>query len=663
MKLLIIAGPYEADRIRRAAVSAGFETVAVEPGESLSGWISATRPDLIVMAPQIVNADPNVALAKVRAAPRGRVPIFLVGDAADEARFKGLADGFFVRPIAPGDLIEQARARVVPASERSGPVSAAAPSPPSPPPSQSQSPSPVLDLKPLVAQGDAAPVPVAPPPTPPGAEAVHAGDLLKEIAASIDASLDAEMSDAARVLSDEAAEPADEALDELRDESSQKTVEVPSGVVDKMREKGDVTGDVTGTRGHGVPGTEAVALERQGTPAPSERGAIGAPDLAALLGRICAEGLTGSLALRRGPIQKTIVFEEGAPILARSSALEDRMGEMLARQGRLSRDQQRASAQVLANSGRRLGVVLVDMGIIKESELAPLVRRHYEEIIYSLFAWRGSEGDGAPGDDGEWRLTPERPDRRESIRLTDPAPALITEGIRRKYTAERLLRCLGGATQVLRPTGGDGSGVPSTILDRMALGDDERALVPLFDGVRTLEEIRTSATVLDETLYALAWALVVLRGVVPMRASTAAMVAPRPSAPPIESDQPGQQDQPNQQDQIDETRGARRRAERERAIDRARVLFRYALVQEGDYFQLLGLSREATSHEVRRAYQSLARELSVQAADAALVAELGEQLRAVRTVVDEALRVLGDPRMRRRYQAHLPDGSAAGRPE
>ena len=122
MKLLIIAGPYEADQIRRAAVSAGFETVAIEPGESLSGWISATRPDLIVMAPQIVNRDPNVALAKVRATPRGRVPIFFVGDAADEARLRPLADGFFVRPIAPADLVEQARARVFPSHDKSGPI-------------------------------------------------------------------------------------------------------------------------------------------------------------------------------------------------------------------------------------------------------------------------------------------------------------------------------------------------------------------------------------------------------------------------------------------------------------------------------------------------------------------------------------------------------------
>src|SRR6185503_14717949 len=116
MKLLIIAGPYEADRIRKAALSAGFETVAVEPGESLSGWITASRPELIVMAPQIVHPDPALALAKVRAAPRGRVPIFLVGDAADEARLRDLADGFFVRPIAPELLLERARAILTPAN-------------------------------------------------------------------------------------------------------------------------------------------------------------------------------------------------------------------------------------------------------------------------------------------------------------------------------------------------------------------------------------------------------------------------------------------------------------------------------------------------------------------------------------------------------------------
>jgi len=120
MKLLIISGPYEADRLRKAAVSAGFEAVAVEPGESLYGWITASRPALIVMAPQMVHPDPEQALAKVRSVPRGRVPIFLVGDAADEARMTGIADGFFIRPVAPDELLERARAVLVALAKEGG---------------------------------------------------------------------------------------------------------------------------------------------------------------------------------------------------------------------------------------------------------------------------------------------------------------------------------------------------------------------------------------------------------------------------------------------------------------------------------------------------------------------------------------------------------------
>ena len=61
------------------------------------------------MAPQMVHPDPAQALAKVRSVPRGRVPIFLVGDGADEPRLAGLADGFFVRPVSPDELLARAR--------------------------------------------------------------------------------------------------------------------------------------------------------------------------------------------------------------------------------------------------------------------------------------------------------------------------------------------------------------------------------------------------------------------------------------------------------------------------------------------------------------------------------------------------------------------------
>ena len=47
-------------------------------------------------------------------------------------------------------------------------------------------------------------------------------------------------------------------------------------------------------------------------------------------------------------------------------------------------------------------------------------------------------------------------------------------------------------------------------------------------------------------------------------------------------------------------------------------------------------------------------ELAPTSLDPAVVAELGAELRAIRVVLDEALRVLGEPAMRERYERHLP---------
>jgi hypothetical protein len=672
MKLLIIAGPYEADRIRRAAVSAGVESVAVEPGESLSGWITASRPDLIVMAPQIVNPDPSVAVGKVRAVPRGRVPIFLIGDAAEEERLKGLGDGFFVRPIAIDQLLARVHDRLAregdtvldrragpPGEGGSGPIPvevAAVGSGPKSGPVLAGGKRPLPSLKPLVSASDASgPVVVAKP------RVTESSALFMKLAESIDATLDAEMYDVARsvgalrrapppppppppsgrrppeedlertpmvsptaVVAHAAfsAETASEALAELGEGGEQKTVQVSRDTFVRLM----------GDRAQAAKLTDVVV----GTPAPVESGKIAVDsDVAALLGRMALQRLTGRLTLRRGGVDKTITFDRGTPVLAASSDPQDRMGEMLVRQGRVTVAQQAQAAAMLATSeGRRFGGLLVDSGVLKLSELTELVCRHYEEIIHSVFAW----------EDGEWLLGPEQAPEDENVLLTEHPAALILEGIRRKYGVTRLRRCLGGGGQIFRIPAAEAT---SEILLRMRLDHEERALVALFDGVRSLDEIRAVSTAPEEGVYCLAWALFVLGHLerVDQRADQAAATASVAAG--------GAGSGGHSNGQVEAARA------RDRAIDRARVLARYALVEEGDYFQVLGVSRSANAHEVRRAHQALMRELAPGALDPALAAELGAELRAIRAVLDEALRVLGEGPLRARYEAAVP---AAGAP-
>jgi uncharacterized protein DUF4388 len=692
MKVLIIAGPYEADRVRRAVVSAGFEAVAVEPGESLSGWITASRPDLIVLAPQIVNADPAAALAKVRAVPRGRVPTFLVGDAVDEARLKDLADGFLARPLSTTDLVARVRARLgatsssgsgsgerrLPTGEQgipapmtdggsgdflragtsksglpgaSGGASGAGPSTGARTPTSSPGAKLLPTLKPLVSAADAA---GAAPVT--RARVSEAGAMFMKLAESIDASMDAEMLDVARAVgalrrevpaappptsgprtgarrapddlfertpmapmtalaaaaalggageSTALSHPSPfDADDEPRDESRQKTLEVPRDVFAKM-----IAERIAAARDGGA---------EAGAPAPVERGKLADGDVAAQLARLYLQRLTGRLVLRRDAVEKVIFFDRGAPILGMSSDPDDRMGEMLVRQGRLTAAQLEQASEGLPRAERRLGVVLVEQGFIKPTELSIVVRRHFEEIIQSAFAW----------EDGEWSLGPGQP-TQEIVLLDEHPAAIILAGIRRKYGAARLARCLGGGAQLLRlaagrfPAGDGGL----DLLSLMAVTPEERTIAELFDGARTLDEVRALSGARDEVVGGIAWALSVLGQldrVTPGNVAVSAALG---------------------------TNGAGRHAA---AGDRERVLGRYALVEEGDYFQVLDLPRGASLDDVRRAHARLMGELAPTSLDAGLVAELGAELRAIRAVLDEALRVLGEAGMRRRYETHLP---------
>ena len=678
MKLLIIAGPYEADRIRRAVVSAGFEAVAVEPGESLSGWITASRPDLIVLAPQIVNADPEVALAKVRAVPRGRVPTFLVGEPEDEARMKDLADGFLVRPLSTTELVERVRARLGAApSGTGGLVSAGSPSERPAGASVARS---LPTLRPLVAAADAdVGIPVS------RARTSQAGALFVKLAESIDATLDAEMLSVARSVgaprreappsarrapesavasaapsqpapspkagrrpsedpfertpmapmtalaaaaalplpsASETRAPASAAVEassaaafeavEAEHASRQKTVEVPRDVFAKM-----IADRIAATHDGGT---------AAGAPAPVESGKLADNDVAAQLGRMSFQRLTGRLVLRRGPVEKIIFFDRGAPVLGTSNLPEDRMGEMLVRQGRLTAKQLARAAAELPGAERRLGLVLVESGFITASELPVIVRRHFEEIIHSTFGW----------EDGEWALGPGQPSH-EIVLLDEHPGAIIIAGIRRKYSAARLARCLGGGGHTFRLASGAAT---AEVVRGMALTPEERAVVGLFDGTRTLEEVRAYLGAREEVVAGVAWALSVLgqlerveprvadaangpgaRAVNGAGAPTAAAGLERPSAEPSE---------------------------------RERVRARYALVEEGDYFQVLDLPRGASLEDVRRAHDALMSALAPTSLAPSLVAELGAELRAIRRVLDEALRVLGEPTMRLRYESHLP---------
>jgi hypothetical protein len=264
-----------------------------------------------------------------------------------------------------------------------------------------------------------------------------------------------------------------------------------------------------------------------------------------------------------------------------------------------------------------MGEILVEMGFLKPRELLPAVRHHIEDIVYSLFAWDSGEFAVAPGDPPG-----------ERIRLTRHPAALVLEGVRRKYGREQLEVRLGSAAAVV---GVRSSRQLSAIAAMADLSPAERSVVQKLDGERTIDQAAEAAQVPVLVALQIAFGLVALGVGEVVDHGPALAERPLP---------------------------ARSRAligETDLAIDRQRVLAKHALVHEADYFTLLGVRRDATTFEIRRAYEAARRDYAPGGFPPELQRELSGELWEIGQLIEEAYQVLRDERVRRAYQSHLVD--------
>lgn len=611
LKFLIIAGPYEADLIRRAAVAAGCEAIAIEAGDSLSGWVSAARPDAIVVTSRAVKSKVTETVEALRALPGGNVPIVMLCDANEQTDADAAADMAFVRPVAPQAVVEAARGLVerrrasqvpppvqgelaqpgsspaVVAAEMDKAHSSVNEKAPSEPRLRSLSPDPsgLRGLAPLMVERRRSPTasPQTQPLPPPFA---------RRLSDSIDQALDAEME---RTLSTVAPLPGGrtERLDET-------TREVPQAFVNT------ILADAHHVLGTASPLTDLARVgrtKRTGFPAAGE---LAQTSVAMLLGLALQEGATGRLRLRHGDCEKSVFFEAGRPVLAVSSAIADRMVQMLVRQGTVTNDQAKTAIDVATQTGRRMGAVLVDLGFIKSAELLPAVRQHYEEIVFSLFAW----GEGSFRFESGATADPRR------VRLLRHPAALVMEGILRSHDEGRLHKAL-GRDELLRLEPGVGG--PDVLLE-VSGGDPAVSRIPvLFDGVRPLSEVVRASAQPRVVVLQVAVVLRCFGLLVPVRSGESTSSVPEGVT------------------------------SRDREIDRERIAARAALVHEGDYFHVLGVPPNAGVGEVRQAYERISRELSAASVGSELATELAVALEEIRGAVEEAYVVLTDEGLRQAY--------------
>ncbi|HCF61825.1 MAG TPA: hypothetical protein DFS52_27995, partial [Myxococcales bacterium] len=343
------------------------------------------------------------------------------------------------------------------------------------------------------------------------------------------------------------------------------------------------------------------------TPAPfAPRGTLGLLDAPTLICRAFESRLTGRVDIAGADAERTLWFEEGRLVAAASTSLVERIEDLALRAGLVTGPQHHALRMSEERLARRLALVMVELGYIRPNEMYPLVCKHVQEIAFSVFL----------DDESAYVYSEEPPPSEERVVLPLHPYALATEGIRRKYSSERLYARLGGPATLLRARG------QGFELDYLGLGARERRLGSMVDGLRTLEEILFESGVEELA------ALKVLYALVAVGAVEIAVLG----------------------------QAARAKSPEEAArLDLSRVADKYNQALSGDYFQILGLRRDATGYEVREAYERLSRELSAERFIAIADPSVHARLQEIGRALAEAADVLSDDAVRAQYARSLTE--------
>lgn len=336
-------------------------------------------------------------------------------------------------------------------------------------------------------------------------------------------------------------------------------------------------------------------------------------DSVRVMARAVRARFSGAIAFEDSAGIRRAVFRDGDFVTAASGIDGESLVAFLGERGDLRPDAVQRLGRKLPQFGRHAGAALIAQGHLRQDDLWPVLRAHAEWLLTRLsLVERGAASLE--------RQLPPRISAEPSVFGGATGAEVLIEVVRHAVPPSQAVSWLGG-THVRFAEGEAGS-----LLGESALPDEDLLLVRGASG-STLGDLldRAGSPDIAPVLFSL-----VELGVLRVRTSA----APARNLPP-------------------------------RAVDpldhealRARIRARRALVDEGDYFALLGVSRSATSYDIRRAYSALRQELDPGRVLTPTTADLGDDVALILDVLDEAYEILRDQVRRDRYRRALEDGPA-----
>ena len=235
-----------------------------------------------------------------------------------------------------------------------------------------------------------------------------------------------------------------------------------------------------------------------------------------------------------------------------------------------------------------------------------MVRAHLEEVYCSLLEM----------EEGAYAYLPELADDNDRVVLEAAPLHLLMRGIRRKYALPRLMAQVGSPSSLLVPRSED-----LTWATPLQLSPEEYGMLRLLDGTRNVEDLVFSSGVEALSVYQVLFTMLLVGAAdIRVRGIDGVMT---PGNPRVDT------------------------------IDRERIREKVEQARTQDYYQILGISRDANLYEVQQAWQQQLTDYAKNRFSVATCSTFGEQIDEIATILTDARDVLTDEDTRTMYTRHM----------
>lgn len=215
---------------------------------------------------------------------------------------------------------------------------------------------------------------------------------------------------------------------------------------------------------------------------------------AVLLVALAARDANAVLELRRNQLQKTVIFDDGAPVECRSNIATEMLGRFLVSSGKVREADANASFAVAASRGVPLGEILTERKLLTPTELYRALQQNLGRKLLEPFSWTS----------GTWSISDDAPPLGSVLRVK--VPQLIVTGVMKvepQENADSAAAFLNGRYLAIPED-------PLFGLDEVRLSPAQQKVVDAARRAIKVDELRATSGIDEDDLNRILYALMLL---------------------------------------------------------------------------------------------------------------------------------------------------------